>query len=104
MALQEDKTKDKKNEWRYNHYRDKINLQYKMRMIKTLSKYIICYVTAGVSLLNVWYTETFHAVMIGIRVYESKKFYNVVLCSYKIVEEGGKTEVCILIVLLSCFI
>ena len=75
-----------------------------MRMIKTCSKNIISYVAVGVPLLNVWYTETFHKEMIGIRVYASKKFYNVLLCNYKLVEEGGITEVCILIVLLSCFI
>jgi len=73
-------------------------------MIKTCSKNIISYVAVGVPLLNVWYTETFHKEMIGIRVYASKKFYNVLLCNYKLVEEGGITEVCILIVLLSCFI
>jgi len=73
-------------------------------MIKTCFKHIISYVTVGAQLLNVWYTETFHAVMIGIRVCVSKKCYNVLLCNYKTMEEGGKTEVCILIVLLSCFI
>jgi len=50
-------------------------------MIKTCSKNIISYVAVGVPLLNVWYTETFHKEMIGIRVYASKKFYNVLLCN-----------------------
>jgi hypothetical protein len=57
------------------------NLKYKIRMIKTCFKYIISYVTISLPLLNVWYIETFNAVMIGIRVYASKEFYNALLCN-----------------------
>jgi hypothetical protein len=41
--------------------------------------------------------------MVGIRVHARKKFSNVLLGNYKIAEEKGKTEVCILLVLLSLY-
>jgi hypothetical protein len=41
--------------------------------------------------------------MVGIRVHARKKVSNVLLGNYKLVEEKGKMEVCILIVLLSYY-
>jgi hypothetical protein len=49
-----------------------------------------CYCKCAI--ISLWYTETFHAVTKG-GIHASKKFYNVLLGNYKIVEEECKTEV-----------
>jgi len=63
-----------------------------MRKIKTCFKYIINDVTVSVALLDVWYTETFHAVRVMVGIHASKKYYNDLLGNYIMVEEGGKRE------------